>query len=313
MKNFKNRYLSLIDCEEQAELAPSVAGLNSIMESHLYHIHFNGFSFLTMNSNNVNLDPYIFLENTLRDNQGGICFELNCALNELLKKLGYTTHLVETMMDHIKDRSVPQYDIATHNAIIVELEGENYLVDVGLGNYFRKPISFSREHQDASGRYKIIQYDVSKKIFQLKRLNTKSNQWVSQYRFSCINKKPNDFRANIEKVCDKSCHLTKDFFMIKPYSANSYKVIDGGREIGLTWIHSTPEKNEKIKMDANLARQKLTEEFQMKAEQIEIILSECKVPESSQKGQIRDALNSLKDIFRKVSMSLKNIYTITWR
>ena len=69
--------------------------------------------------------------------------------------------------------------------------------------------------------------------------------------------------------------------MIKPYAHDSYKVIDGGRGVNLVWIHKAPDRDEKINLDASLARQILTEEFHMKAEQIDKVLSECKTSSTS--------------------------------
>ncbi len=275
IEQFKHRYLSLIQCEEQINIYPSIEGFNKIVENHLYHIHFNGFVFLSMNVNYIELNPYHFLDNKLCYKQGGICFELNSSLNELLRNLGYKTYLIEAMVDNFKDKSIPSYEIPTHSAIIVEFKSEYYLVDVGMGNYFRKPIPFFKEYQDFTGQYKIVSIDMSNKHFQLKRFSTKKNQWLSQYRFSIINKISTDFRPNVEKVCDESCHFSKEFFMMKPYSSHSSKIIDGGQGRELLWIHNTPKGRDKVKLDANLARQILIEEFNMNTEQIDVVLSKC--------------------------------------
>lgn len=279
-EEFIKKYLFLIDCREPEAATPSITALKTMMEKHIHSVHFNSFAFLNMDSSLIELDPYQCLENKFTQQQGGVCFELNITFNQLLKVLGYQTYLVDALMDNIKDRQVPHYDIATHNTIVVVLEEKYYLVDVGLGNYFRNPIPFLEEYQDNTGLYRVVDIrnpSNSDQVFCLERFSTEQNQWLSQYRFSLHNKEPIDFLANVKKVCDASCHLSNEFFMIKPYAADSYKIVDGGRNIELMWIHKAPGINEKLKLTPASATKILTEEFHMKASEIDKVLSECEV------------------------------------
>jgi len=275
MQDFKQRYLSLIQCEDQIDASPSVEGLNKLMENHLYKVQFNGFAFFNMDSSIIELDAYRCLDNKLLTGQGGTCFELNASLNELLKQLGYKTYLVEAEMDRVKDRVMPSYEVPTHCTIVVELENEYYLVDVGLGNYFRKPIAFSKEYQDISGKYHLILMNEASQTFSLERFSNKEGKWLSQYRFSIVDKSPIELKPNVDKVCHESCHLSKEFFMIKPYAGDGCKIIDGGRDIDMIWIERKADKEEKRNLDIDSARKLLAEEFNMKADHIDKVLSEC--------------------------------------
>ncbi len=302
VEHFKSRYLSLINCKELINTCPSIDSLAKIMENHLYHIHFSGFFFLNMDISVIELDPYKLLHNQFSNHQGGICFELHSALHELLKHLGYKAHLVEVMMNHINDMELPSYDVATHSVIIVELDDEKYLVDIGMGNYLHQPVAFSKEHQEYSGKYRVITIDESNQTFQLVRFSNKHQQWLSQYRFSIIDKNPIDFMSNLEKICDKdfNFYYAKEFFMVKPYAHDSYEIIDGAYGKKLVWINNTPNRKErkKIVLDEHLARQMLTEKFHMKAEHINIVLSQCKVQTHVEKAKPDNFLKLLWKLIR---------------
>lgn len=61
--------------------------------------------------------------------QGGYCFELNYAFEELLRALGYQVRPALSRTVSGRDYSVP----INHRGIIIELEGRTYFADVGFG------------------------------------------------------------------------------------------------------------------------------------------------------------------------------------
>lgn len=78
--------------------------------------------------------PEEFWRATLRDGTGGTCFESNYAFFSLLRALGYEGYLtINDMHD----------DIGCHTAIIVLLDGEKWLTDVGMPLYL--PVPFGPE------------------------------------------------------------------------------------------------------------------------------------------------------------------------
>lgn len=72
-----------------------------------------------------------FWRNALRYGAGGTCFESNYAFYSLLRKLGYDGYLT---INDMRDAT------ACHTAIIIQLDGQKLLVDVGLPVYAPLPI-----------------------------------------------------------------------------------------------------------------------------------------------------------------------------
>ncbi|MCF8374025.1 MAG: arylamine N-acetyltransferase [Bacteroidales bacterium] len=71
-----------------------------------------------------------FVKGNKQNNFGGICFSNNYFLFQLLEYLGYNVKLCGADMDKVN----------AHLAIVVQLEGDDYLVDVGFAAPFLKPI-----------------------------------------------------------------------------------------------------------------------------------------------------------------------------
>jgi arylamine N-acetyltransferase len=79
--------------------------------------------------------PAEFWETTMRYGSGGTCFESNYAFYALLRTLGYDCYLtINDMLDHR----------ACHTAIIVQLEGEQWIADVGIPLHI--PLPLSQQH-----------------------------------------------------------------------------------------------------------------------------------------------------------------------
>lgn len=78
--------------------------------------------------------PEEFWEEAFRHGTGGTCFESNYAFFSLLRALGYDGYLTVNDMDTT---------VACHTAIIIPLDGQCWLVDVGMPLYL--PLPFGPE------------------------------------------------------------------------------------------------------------------------------------------------------------------------
>jgi arylamine N-acetyltransferase len=77
------------------------------------------------------LDPERILQAWCERRGGGVCFEVADMVDRLLSSLGYTTHPVLAQI------SFP----GSHQANLVDLDGQRYLVDVGNGAPFPEPVA----------------------------------------------------------------------------------------------------------------------------------------------------------------------------
>ena len=125
-------------------------------------------------------------EKIVLNGRGGFCYELNSLFGELLKKLGFDLRLLSaSVFNKQKNEFGPEFD---HMALLVKLD-DIYLVDVGFGDSFRKPISLSEKFsEDISGTYRI---DILNEDFTLQKLE--SEEWISLYKFSDTGRKLSDF------------------------------------------------------------------------------------------------------------------------
>jgi hypothetical protein len=89
--------------------------------------------------------PNIFWEDAIEKGGGGTCFESNYAFYALLTKLGFTGYLTINNMGH---------SIGCHAAIIVQIDNDFWLTDVGLPVYIplalhpgKKTVRTSRFHR----------------------------------------------------------------------------------------------------------------------------------------------------------------------
>ncbi|MFN2370159.1 MAG: arylamine N-acetyltransferase, partial [Candidatus Krumholzibacteriia bacterium] len=123
-------YLDLLRLEAQP---PSLAALESLVTAHLARLPFENVSKLVRARRGLpprlpTLDE--FLAAAARDGTGGTCYLLNSALNALLRDLGYDAVLCGADMD------LPD----VHLVNVVRLDDRPFLVDVGYGAPFFRPL-----------------------------------------------------------------------------------------------------------------------------------------------------------------------------
>lgn len=127
-----DRYLEAIG--GQAE-APSLDALGRLMQRQITSIPFENITSILRRSAYRDEpvpapDPDELLETWRRRAGGGVCYELSAMFERLLQALGYQSRLV------LGQISIP----GGHQAIVVELDGGDYLVDVGSGSPLFEPI-----------------------------------------------------------------------------------------------------------------------------------------------------------------------------
>jgi N-hydroxyarylamine O-acetyltransferase len=104
------------------------------------------------------LDPGAFYRKVVEENRGGFCYELNGLFNVLLNELGYETKMVSARVGINNGEFSPEYD---HMAILAKADGDEYLVDVGFGDFTAEPLKFAidAQQEDGTGVFRIRKYD----------------------------------------------------------------------------------------------------------------------------------------------------------
>jgi N-hydroxyarylamine O-acetyltransferase len=108
---------------------PTLATLNGIVAAHAQTIPFENLDVLL--NRGINLEPEAVQQKLIRDRRGGYCFEQNFLLLTVLETLGFSAQPISARVrvQRPRDFTPPR----THLFLRVELEGESWLADVGLG------------------------------------------------------------------------------------------------------------------------------------------------------------------------------------
>lgn len=98
------------------------------------------------------LDTERFYAKIVERKRGGYCYELNGLFNELLKALGFHTHLVSGRVFMGERGYSPDFD---HMGIVVKIGDDEYLADVGFGDFASVPLKLdpSAEQADREGTF----------------------------------------------------------------------------------------------------------------------------------------------------------------
>jgi len=154
--------------------------LCDLQESHLLSVPFENLDIHA--GRRITLDASALFEKIVLRNRGGFCYELNGLFSLLLKKIGFDVRL---LMGRVYDRNRnaygPEFD---HMLILAKVEGENWLVDVGFGDFALHPLRFALDQPlpDRNGKFIIEHYDGE--YYRVSRFLEEANEFSPEYLFS---------------------------------------------------------------------------------------------------------------------------------
>jgi N-hydroxyarylamine O-acetyltransferase len=196
-----DRYLERIGVERSGLLA-DVDSLRLLQRAHLLAVPFENLDIHWKRPIVLDLDA--FYRKVVEERRGGFCYELNGLFNELLRSLGFHTRLISARVFNGTSHG-PEYD---HAAIIVTIGEEEYLADVGYGDFTSEPLRFVFEEQqrDENGTFIIRRSDEE----YLEAAKLVDGEWKSEYIFKDIARELSEFA----EMCDfqqysPESHFTK--------------------------------------------------------------------------------------------------------
>jgi N-hydroxyarylamine O-acetyltransferase len=124
----------------------------------LQYKHVFAIPFETLDIHNqipIILQINLLYQKVIQDRRGGYCYELNVLFHHLLNFCGFNVNLVAGRLHHGNNRYGREYE---HLALIVNLNGRNWLVDVGYGDFSLVPLAIVPGEIQSDGRnfYQII-------------------------------------------------------------------------------------------------------------------------------------------------------------
>lgn len=171
------RYLALLGVEPAA---PSLDALTRLVQAHVFTVPFENVTALLRRRDCPTgpvppPDPAALLTSWEERSGGGVCFEIAMMVARLLTALGYRAHLV------LGQISLP----FGHNAVVVELAGRSYLVDLGNGAPIFEPIPlgepFEVHRHGLSFRFRAG--DVPDQLMQDRMID---GDWKAHCRYSLL-------------------------------------------------------------------------------------------------------------------------------
>lgn len=195
----KTQYLKRIGIESDG-IEPTPENLKILQRRHLLSIPFENLDIHWKRP--ILLDVERFYKKIVESGRGGFCYELNGLFQELLKALGFQSRMISARVFNGKDFS-REYD---HMAILVKTGGEEFLADVGFGDFTASPLRFAPdvEQRDENGIFKIR--GRADGYFEV--LKKDRGDWKSEYIFKDAGRALEEFAG----MCEFHQTSTKSHF-----------------------------------------------------------------------------------------------------
>jgi N-hydroxyarylamine O-acetyltransferase len=131
--------------------AATVEALRSLQRAHLRAVPFENLDIHLGRPIVLEIDP--ILAKVVGRRRGGFCYELNGAFATLLSSLGFDVSLLEARVYAGDAVGIP-FD---HLCLLVTIDGQRHLADVGFGAFCDEPIDFDDrgEQTDPAGMFQI--------------------------------------------------------------------------------------------------------------------------------------------------------------
>lgn len=155
---------------------PAFESLRDLQLSHLLSVPFEN---LSIHANEpILLQEELLFDKIVSHRRGGFCYELNGLFAVLLRQLGFNVAMLSAGVARDDGGFGPEFD---HMTLMVLLE-DRWLVDVGFGDSFRKPLRIdNRDAQTEGKRSYRIDDDGDHLILKQK---DGDKEWKAQYRFT---------------------------------------------------------------------------------------------------------------------------------
>jgi N-hydroxyarylamine O-acetyltransferase len=177
-----------IPIREHSEfLEPSFHTLQALHEAHMLAVPFENLSIHY--GQPILLEEEALFEKIVCKRRGGFCYELNGMFAWLLRQLRFQVTLLSAGVASARGGFGPEFDHLT--LLVHQVEGADWLADVGFGDSFLQPWRFEAEveQRDIDGRsYRLLREEhVSEELMAnaywiLQQWS--GEQWEAQYRFT---------------------------------------------------------------------------------------------------------------------------------
>lgn len=186
----------------KGDLSPTLNTLSALQKAHLLSIPFENLDIHSNTEIKLELD-HLYTKMILRS-RGGFCYELNGLFYALLKELGFNVNMVSAQVFSKERGYGPERD---HLALIVNIDGVDYLSDVGFGDFSLEPLKLelNQIQSNAAGSFSFDMFNGKYKVNKVI-----DEQSIPNYIFSLEERELWDF--------DAMCHYQQ-------FDANSHFIL----------------------------------------------------------------------------------------
>lgn len=214
----------------QGNAKPDIATVTEMMRCQLFIVPFENLD--VQGGKIVSLVPEEIADKILHRNRGGYCYEVNGIFSMALEALGIPYQFVAA-----RPMFYPAKRPKTHMAIVLSMDGDQWLCDLGFGSYgIRAPMRMSllntEVKQDADT---FLLSDTGGREFVLKALV--DGEWVNQYGFDLSPQEWIDFApANYMNSTHPDAIFVKQYLVVlhnphgrKILFGDMFKTVENGR------------------------------------------------------------------------------------
>ncbi len=156
-------------------LSPTYDALRKLQLAHLLTVPFENLSIHWKEP--IILNDAALFKKIVVQKRGGFCYELNGLFAALLRILGFKVAMLSAGVINAAGEIGPKFD---HMTLMVTL-AERYLVDVGFGDSFRKPLLLDSRLEQVQGE-RAYRIDATAERLTLLQSDENGN-WEAQYQF----------------------------------------------------------------------------------------------------------------------------------
>lgn len=204
---------------------PDQPTLEALQWQHLFHVPFEDIDVHYRIS--IKLDEASVFNKVVANNRGGYCYELNSLFAILLTTIGFDVCLLSARVRR-GNTFGEEYD---HMAILVSIDGEQWLTDVGFGHFSLKPLLLKENLVQNDGRddYRIVAHGTidGASYLAVERYKPSLKQFVAEYIFTLNKKAVADFiEKNEWQQLHPESHFVQNFICSKPTHTGRISIIN---------------------------------------------------------------------------------------
>jgi len=197
-----SQYLARI--QVGAPISIDLTSLTKLQTAHLKAVPFENLDIHY--GKHITLDVERFFEKIVINKRGGFCYEINGLFHALLCKLGFNAKIISASTSREDGGFAEEYN---HLAIVVTIDGVDYLVDAGFGRFAVTPLQIGTDSLmfDGIAKYQITKHDGD--YFMVSRVEAGGD--APEYIFTLTERRLDEFTEMCEfQQTSPDSHFTQN-------------------------------------------------------------------------------------------------------